>query len=157
MFDSTRIRIIILDSIRLDLASNRIRFDVRKFDRSPKVYTECYYNHDTIKEQDDADFHLPIFSRGLCMLQAIDLWGSPLEMIYFLTITVIEDGVQELWRRITGNTASDAGASTPLWKRIVGYAWVFSWMCICMPWYNISLSILTSTGGERVANSFQSC
>ena len=33
-FDSTRIRIYILDSIRLDLASNRIRFDVRKFDRS---------------------------------------------------------------------------------------------------------------------------
>lgn len=60
-------------------------------------------------------------------------------IIFFPTITIfyiIEDGVQELWRRITGNTASDAGASTPLWKRIVGYAWVISWMCICMPWYN---------------------
>ena len=34
LFDSTRIRIYILNSIRLDLASNRIRFDVRKFDRS---------------------------------------------------------------------------------------------------------------------------
>jgi len=54
---------------------------------------------------------------------------DPGSMIYFPTITIfyiIEDGVQELWRRITGNTASDAGASTPLWKRIVGYAWVFS-------------------------------
>ena len=37
LFDSTRIRIWILDSIRLDLATNRIRFDVRKFDRSSTI------------------------------------------------------------------------------------------------------------------------
>ena len=36
LFDSTRIRIYILNSIRLDLASNRIRFGVRKFDRSSR-------------------------------------------------------------------------------------------------------------------------
>ena len=40
LFDSTRIRICILNSIRFDLASNRIRFDVRKFDRSPTVRKE---------------------------------------------------------------------------------------------------------------------
>jgi hypothetical protein len=60
-------------------------------------------------------------------------------MIYFSTITIvymIEDGTQALWRRISGSTTSDTEASTPLWKKIVGYAWVISWLCICTPWYN---------------------
>jgi hypothetical protein len=60
-------------------------------------------------------------------------------MIYFPTMTIfymIEDGAQELWRRISGNTTSDTEASTPLWKRIVGYVWVISWLCVCAPWYN---------------------
>jgi hypothetical protein len=60
-------------------------------------------------------------------------------MIFFPTLTffyMIEDGVQELWRRINRSTTSDVEASIPLWKRIVGYAWVISWLCVCAPWYN---------------------
>jgi hypothetical protein len=60
-------------------------------------------------------------------------------MIFFPTIPffyMIEDGVQEFWRRNSGSTISDTEASIPLWKRIVGYAWVISWLCVCAPWYN---------------------
>ena len=51
LFDSTRIRIYILDSIRLDLASNRIRFDVRKFDRSSRASWKSGAGPDPVLEK----------------------------------------------------------------------------------------------------------
>ncbi|EAL89236.1 Acetyltransferase pyr8 [Aspergillus fumigatus] len=44
---------------------------------------------------------------------------------------MFEDGVQEVWRRVTGPSQG----AVPFWQRLVGFLWVGSWMYATSPWY----------------------
>ncbi|KAL2692384.1 hypothetical protein Neosp_002791 [[Neocosmospora] mangrovei] len=48
---------------------------------------------------------------------------------------MLEDGVQELCRRITGVDTRKKDVKVPLWHRLVGYVWVTTWMTLTAPWY----------------------
>jgi hypothetical protein len=62
---------------------------------------------------------------------------------------MIEDGVQELWRRLTQKQEKEqamhrsekrrsTGAAltpTPAWKKVLGFAWVGAWLSISTPVY----------------------
>jgi hypothetical protein len=48
---------------------------------------------------------------------------------------MIEDGVQEAWRRLSGQPAKTKVSSPPLWQKIVGFIWVAAWLMITSPWY----------------------
>ncbi|KAJ0331933.1 hypothetical protein COL922a_011708 [Colletotrichum nupharicola] len=50
----------------------------------------------------------------------------------FAMAIMIEDGVQEVWRRISGEEDSKI---VPLWHKIVGYIWVSTWLTVTSPWY----------------------
>lgn len=45
---------------------------------------------------------------------------------------MIEDGVQALWR---GRRAFEDKGDPPLWRRILGFAWVVLWLAVTSPWY----------------------
>ncbi|OQE38532.1 hypothetical protein PENCOP_c008G07844 [Penicillium coprophilum] len=47
---------------------------------------------------------------------------------------MIEDGVQEIWRRATGQN-KDEDRVMPIWQRLLGFVWVGLWMCVTSPWY----------------------
>lgn len=61
-------------------------------------------------------------------------------MLFFQSFTLgfmLEDAVQHIWSCCLGakyNTAAKDG-KPPLWKRVVGFTWVMSWMCVTSPWY----------------------
>ncbi|KAI8724133.1 MBOAT-2 domain-containing protein [Fusarium sp. LHS14.1] len=48
---------------------------------------------------------------------------------------MLEDGVQDLCRRITGVDTRKKDVKVPLWHRLVGYVWVTTWMTLTAPWY----------------------
>ncbi|KAK5999048.1 Acetyltransferase TRI7 [Cladobotryum mycophilum] len=50
---------------------------------------------------------------------------------------MLEDGVQGLWRRISGASSrkESKGQGVLLWHRLVGYVWVAFWMILTTPWY----------------------
>lgn len=72
-------------------------------------------------------------------------------MLFFPSFALgfmIEDGVQEIWRRQVGNRAGHPPAqsgsnnnnnnkddSTPVWQKTVGYIWVTTFFVITSPWY----------------------
>ncbi|KAL5363167.1 membrane bound O-acyl transferase family-domain-containing protein [Aspergillus floccosus] len=79
-------------------------------------------------------------------------WPESGALLFFCSFTMgfmIEDGTQELWRHLTGkhaktpsNRSDNEGQSkdtaptvTPLWKRLVGFLWVWVWMSIMTPVY----------------------
>ncbi|KAM0426425.1 hypothetical protein ACHAPT_008472 [Fusarium lateritium] len=53
----------------------------------------------------------------------------------FVIAIMLEDGVQELNRRITGVDTRKKDVKVPLWHRLVGYLWVTVWMTLTAPWY----------------------
>ncbi|KAJ5097082.1 hypothetical protein N7456_007803 [Penicillium angulare] len=64
--------------------------------------------------------------------------GIPLEFsgtVPFFTITtlgfMIEDGVQEVYKRVTGSNTQ----AISIWKRAVGYTWVISWVGVTATWF----------------------
>ncbi|EAU36847.1 predicted protein [Aspergillus terreus NIH2624] len=79
-------------------------------------------------------------------------WRESGALLFFCSFTLgfmIEDGIQELWHQITGKYAKTqsyrgdnegrskdtASTVTPLWKRLVGFLWVWVWMSIMTPVY----------------------
>jgi hypothetical protein len=60
-------------------------------------------------------------------------------MLFFQAYAVaimVEDGVQELWRRISGTEASTKErGNVPLWKKIVGFVWVIFCHSLFSPWF----------------------
>ncbi|PKX88351.1 wax synthase family protein [Aspergillus novofumigatus IBT 16806] len=79
-------------------------------------------------------------------------WRESGALLFYCSFTMgfmIEDGIQELWRHITGkhaktlsNRSDNEGQSkdtaqtiTPLWKRLVGFLWVWVWMSMMTPVY----------------------
>lgn len=51
---------------------------------------------------------------------------------------MIEDGIQEVWRRLTGGDKGEStgpGKKVPLWQRLLGFSWVVAWLLITAPWY----------------------
>jgi len=67
-------------------------------------------------------------------------------MMFFQSFALgimMEDGVQEIWRRISGTTKADeADEDVPLWKKIVGYVWTLSFLCIVAPWYGYPMALI---------------
>ncbi|KAF3811669.1 Acetyltransferase pyr8 [Colletotrichum gloeosporioides] len=65
-------------------------------------------------------------------------WQPPLKaptLAFFGSFAVaimLEDGVQEVWRRISG---AEDSKNVPLWHKIVGYIWVSTWLTVTSPWY----------------------
>lgn len=57
---------------------------------------------------------------------------------------MIEDGVQEAWRRLSGQRArtEESSLTTPVWQKIIGFIWVAAWLMITSPWYMYSNSRL---------------
>jgi hypothetical protein len=50
---------------------------------------------------------------------------------------MIEDGVQELWRRFSGTMIrSEASEGTPLWRKVAGAIWVMVFISMVSPWYH---------------------
>ncbi|GFF25729.1 LOW QUALITY PROTEIN: hypothetical protein IFM46972_01521 [Aspergillus udagawae] len=81
-------------------------------------------------------------------------WRKSGSLLFFCSFTLafmIEDGVQELWRRITEKqgkeqavqsnekcgrmSAVEVVTSTPVWKKVVGFAWVGAWLSVSSPVY----------------------
>ena len=60
-------------------------------------------------------------------------------MMFFQSFTfgiMIEDCVQELWRRFSGtNKTAKAKGTTPLWQKVVGAIWVVVFLSITSPWF----------------------
>src|ERR1700760_1370713 len=59
-------------------------------------------------------------------------------MLYFQSFAfgiMIEDGVQALWRRFSGEKFAYSDDDVPIWKKIVGFVWVFGFLSIVSPWY----------------------
>ena len=59
-------------------------------------------------------------------------------MLFFQSFTLgfmLEDAVQYIWSCL-GAKFNDAAEDDkpPLWKRVVGFTWVMSWMCVTTPW-----------------------
>jgi hypothetical protein len=54
---------------------------------------------------------------------------------------IIEDSAQELWRRCSGSQQGKS-ASTPLWRKIVGFVWVGAWFTLTCPRYMHEVSSL---------------
>ncbi|KAF4157616.1 hypothetical protein CNMCM6069_005390 [Aspergillus lentulus] len=77
-------------------------------------------------------------------------WRKSGSLLFFCSFTLgfmIEDGVQELWRRVTQKRGKNqamqcsekrpsTGAAltpTPVWKKVLGFAWVGAWLSISTP------------------------
>ncbi|KAF9886720.1 hypothetical protein FE257_011097 [Aspergillus nanangensis] len=60
----------------------------------------------------------------------------------FTLAFMIEDGVQEIWRKL-GSPSNQKSASSraivnqvlPLWQRVVGFLWVMAWLSLTSPEY----------------------
>jgi hypothetical protein len=51
---------------------------------------------------------------------------------------MIEDGIQEAWRRLSGADKAgvkESSADVPLWHKAVGFIWVATWLLITSPWF----------------------
>jgi hypothetical protein len=56
---------------------------------------------------------------------------------------MIEDGVQELWRRLSGTEKSaEAHKQVALWKKIVGFTWVMFSISLVSPLFIYPMSRL---------------
>jgi hypothetical protein len=63
-------------------------------------------------------------------------WGQ--SMLFFQSFAfgiMIEDGIQALWRRLTGDVFVYADQDVPTWKKIVGFFWVISFFAVVAPWH----------------------
>lgn len=47
----------------------------------------------------------------------------------------LEDAVQALWRRISGDSFAYKDEDVPMWKKIVGFIWVFFYFSAVAPWH----------------------
>jgi hypothetical protein len=67
---------------------------------------------------------------------------------------MIEDAVQWVWnwRSMRDATSADDDR-VPLWTRIIGFAWVMSWMSITAPWYSYPIQRLSSENMQLVPYS----
>lgn len=45
---------------------------------------------------------------------------------------MVEDGIQEAWRRLTGTQKSEV---VPMWKKVIGFVWVAAFICAVTPLY----------------------
>ena len=66
--------------------------------------------------------------------------GESNAVIFFSSFAfgiMIEDGVQEAWRRLSGESAEvqKLDRKTPLWQKVVGFIWVIFWLMMTSPWY----------------------
>jgi hypothetical protein len=60
---------------------------------------------------------------------------------------MVEDAVQEIWRRCFGSGKSDSSKGTATWKRVVGFVWLWAFMAWTMPsWVWVPIS--KRTAGE---------
>ncbi|KAH8171266.1 membrane bound o-acyl transferase family protein [Sarocladium implicatum] len=48
---------------------------------------------------------------------------------------ILEDSFQQAWRYFTGTKFVKKSSEVPLWRKIVGYAWVFCFFAVVSPWY----------------------
>lgn len=51
---------------------------------------------------------------------------------------MIEDGVQEAWRRLNGESGTRKETpknGVPVWHKVVGFIWVVVWLLLTAPWY----------------------
>jgi hypothetical protein len=58
-------------------------------------------------------------------------------MLFFQSFAfgiMVEDGIQAIWRRLTGEKFQSNG-STSVWKKFVGFIWVAVFMIIVTPWF----------------------
>ncbi|KAK6711827.1 hypothetical protein SNK05_006263 [Fusarium graminearum] len=72
-------------------------------------------------------FSLPSSSKPPVL--ALAFFGS------FIVGIVIEDTIQDLWRRITIATEHDGDDGVSLWYKLLGYIWVALWFMMVSPWY----------------------
>lgn len=47
---------------------------------------------------------------------------------------MLEDAVQEAWKRLTGNRTVKSGETT-IWKKVVGFVWVAVFLSVVTPFY----------------------
>ncbi|KJZ80340.1 hypothetical protein HIM_00190 [Hirsutella minnesotensis 3608] len=87
-----------------------------------------------------ANIFFTFFTSGLLHLVCDAILGVPPSesgaMLFFCVAPLgimIEDAVQELWRRATGPWKQ--GASVVLWQKCLGFVWTCAWMCATSPWY----------------------
>jgi hypothetical protein len=78
-------------------------------------------------------------------------------LLFFLSFPLgimIEDAVQWVWnwRSMRDATSADDDR-VPLWTRIIGFAWVMSWMSITAPWYSYPIQRLSSENMQLVPYS----
>lgn len=76
-------------------------------------------------------------------------WELSGAMHFFLSFVLgimIEDGVQAMWKHISPPQKSkDGEVMIPLWKKIVGMAWVFAWLAVFSTPYTERLAQLPRT------------
>ena len=59
-------------------------------------------------------------------------------LAFFMSMAVaimIEDGVQEVYRRVIGADTRNGNQKVPIWHKAVGYLWVSLWMSLTAPWF----------------------
>jgi hypothetical protein len=69
-------------------------------------------------------------------------WGT---MLFFQSMAfgiMIEDAAQELTRRLFQSHSPVNGDSTSLWKRVLGYAWVVTFLLIFTPIYTNEMALI---------------
>ncbi|RGP67088.1 trichothecene-4-o [Fusarium sporotrichioides] len=86
-----------------------------------------------------------VFLGSAVVHMAIDsfCWGPPMKtklptLAFFGSLVVgiiIEDTIQALCRRITGEKRRDGDDGVPVWHKLVGYIWVSFWFMMTSPWY----------------------
>jgi len=60
-------------------------------------------------------------------------------MLFFQSFSfgiMMEDSVQALWRSVTGEKFADRDDYVPMWKKFVGFIWVFAFFSMVGPLYN---------------------
>jgi hypothetical protein len=70
-----------------------------------------------------------------------DLVGTMVFFQSFAVLIMVEDGVQELWRRWSKEPFVKDG-EVAMWKKIVGYAWVLAVIILVAPWFQYSTARL---------------
>ncbi|KAJ9299847.1 hypothetical protein DTO271G3_2731 [Paecilomyces variotii] len=58
-------------------------------------------------------------------------------MLFFCSFAfgiMLEDAVQEAWKRLTGTPTGKSG-ETPIWKKVVGFVWVAVFISVVTPFY----------------------
>jgi Membrane bound O-acyl transferase family len=68
-----------------------------------------------------------------------ELWLPTLVFFQSFALGImVEDGVQEIWRRTSGFKGKKDGNdddSVPLWQILVGFVWVAAFFCVVSPWF----------------------